>query len=243
MPWGPCGRFKFSSYGQLQVSFIAESPGLEVLFLTTCRAVFLSHVLPSPTLLTCATRCPAAQPALPPCCPTPCHSSPALSLPHFLPFCLSTSPSPFPANPLLSHSRLPEVLTSFFSEMGSGKPTYYHTESSGKNPVTSSPPFLPSSFCLSWLLFSLLLNCKLFEGSAGILSIEFHKAPNTLNIVKGSILIFLLLIFNKLTENPSKQHSSVDRHTCPVNRKFLLHNFSGSPGKLNAVGFIFLTAN
>lgn len=120
------------------------------------------------------TRCPAAQPALPLCCPTPCHSSPLclyLTSFHFA----SPPPSPFPANPLLSHSRLSGVLTSFFSGMGSGKPTYDNAQSSGKNPATSSPsPSLPSSFCLSWLLFCLLLTCKHFEGSARIWSIEFH---------------------------------------------------------------------
>lgn len=54
MHWGPCGNFKFSSFGQLQVSLIAESLGLKVFFPTFCRAVFLSHILPSPTLLACA---------------------------------------------------------------------------------------------------------------------------------------------------------------------------------------------
>lgn len=65
MLWGPRGPFKLGSYGQHEVFFIAESPGFEALFPAPGRAVFLSHVLPSPTLLTCAPAVPLFLHAVP----------------------------------------------------------------------------------------------------------------------------------------------------------------------------------
>lgn len=206
MLWEPCGHFKFSSYGQLQVSFIAGSPGFEVLFPTSCRAVFLSHVLASPTLVTCAlavlqlsllflhavpvltTLPPFVSTSLPSILPLHCLRPSQLTLychtPDFLKFSQVSFPKWEVVNqPTTPHSLLVKILSLHL------------------------PSFLPSSFCLSWLLFCLLLHCELFESSARIRSTEFHKAPNMLNIIKGPILIFLLSIFNKLTENPSKQDS------------------------------------
>lgn len=159
MLWGPCGHLKFSSYSLLQVSFIVESLSFKALFLNSCRALFLSHVLPKSHPTCICTLCPTAHPALPPRSPTPCHSSPLclyLTSFHFA----AVLPSPFTTNPLLSHLRLCEALKSSLSRMGSGKPNCYPTQSSGKNPILpiSLHLPLPSAFCLSWLLLCLLLN-------------------------------------------------------------------------------------
>lgn len=156
MHWGPCGNFKFSSFGQLQVSFIAESLGFKVLFPTSCRAVFLSHVLPSPTLLACA-------PAVPWLSLLFLHAVPLLatlppfvstSLPSILPFhCLHPSQ-------LTLYCHTPDFLKFWqVSKMGIGKPTYYYTLSSGKNPVTLSPPL--STIFLLFVLAALLPTLKL----------------------------------------------------------------------------------
>lgn len=153
---GPCGNFKFSSFGQLQVSFIAESLGFKVLFPTSCRAVFLSHVLPSPTLLACA-------PAVPWLSLLFLHAVPLLatlppfvstSLPSILPFhCLHPSQ-------LTLYCHTPDFLKFWqVSKMGIGKPTYYYTLSSGKNPVTLSPPL--STIFLLFVLAALLPTLKL----------------------------------------------------------------------------------
>lgn len=185
MHWGPCGNFKFSSFGQLQVSLIAESLGFKVLFPTSCRAVFLSHVLPSPTLLACATAVLWL----------------SLLFLHAVPF-LATLP-PFVSTSLPSilplHCLHPSQLTLYchtadFHKFGQvsfpkwevvNQPTTTHcllVKILSLYPL----PFLPSSFCLSWLTFCLLLNCKLFEGSARIWS-GFYKAPHMLNIIKGAV--------------------------------------------------------
>lgn len=76
--------------------------------------------------------------------------------------------------------------------MGSGKPTYYYTLSSGKTPVTLSPPL--STIFLLFVLADLLPTLKLFEGSARIWS-GFYKAPNMLNTTKGQVC-FLFVSFN-----------------------------------------------
>lgn len=66
-------------------------------FPASCRAAFLSHVLPKSH----PKRIPSVlQLILPPCSPTPCHSSPLcfhLTSFHFP----ALLPSPFPTNPLL----------------------------------------------------------------------------------------------------------------------------------------------
>lgn len=156
--WRPDGHLKSSSYSQLQVSFRAESPDFWCVasnFLQGCLPV--PHPPQSHPTPMC-TRCPAAQPALPPCCPTPCHSSP-LCLHQTSFHFASPLPSLFPTNPLLSQSRLSEALPSFFSEIGSGKPTYYHTQSSGKNPVAVFAP--TSTIFLLFVLATLLPTLKL----------------------------------------------------------------------------------
>lgn len=106
MHWGPCGNFKFSSFGQLlslSYSWVTWFQSVVSNFLQGCLPVPRPPQSHPPCM---CTRCPVAQPALPPCCPTACHSSPLclyLTSFHFA----SPLPSPFPTNPLLSHCRLP----------------------------------------------------------------------------------------------------------------------------------------
>lgn len=155
------------TWWSFEVQFLQSALSLFQSWATWFRSVasnFLQGCLPvphppqsHPTLV--RTRCPAAQPALPPCCPTPCHFSP-LCLYHTSFHFASPLPSLFPTNPLLSQSRLSEALPSFFSEIGSGKPTYYHTESSGKNAVTVCAP--TSTIFLLFVLATLLPTLKLW---------------------------------------------------------------------------------